>query len=136
MMIIGISSILNRLCSFKLPDLCHRRSTDDFSDLKKLRLVYETTLPDGLHWTHSDRIQFKDTGICLPIAMHPYLTAMAYFIPRNQANMFHEENRMPLQECEVYMDENIVLRFRQTDNNSVVEQRYPYTVPVDPLCVP
>jgi hypothetical protein len=68
--------------------------------------------------------------------MHPYLTAMAYFIPRNQANMFHEENRMPLQECEVYMDENIVLRFRQTDNNSVVEQRYPYTVPVDPLCVP
>jgi hypothetical protein len=135
-MVIGISMILDRLRNLMLPGLCHRRLADNFSEVKKLRLVYETTLPEGLHWTHSHTLRYKDTGLRLPIAVHPYLTAMEYFTPAKQATMLHEQTKMPLQECEVYMDENIVLSFCRVDKNSAMEKNFAYTVPVDPLWVP
>jgi hypothetical protein len=107
--------------------------------MKTLRLVYKTRLPDGLHWAHLDPVQYKEANTSVPIAMHPYITAMEHFWSEVQLATLATDYAMPLFECQIFMDKELVLRFYRVDNEripNVVEETFPYSLPVDPLCIP
>ncbi|KAH7084667.1 hypothetical protein BKA63DRAFT_745 [Paraphoma chrysanthemicola] len=99
------------------------------------KIVFESTLPAGLHWTHSETIHYKDSNTKVPISLHPYHNAMAEVLSLPWESLLNEVNRLPLTRCDMFIDGTLVRRFQRA-GTVVTEETYPYELPVDPLCVP
>jgi len=133
---LGLQIIIDRLRRLVLPGLANQHPFDAFAGVKTLRLVFQEALPDGLHWMHSDVVKFKHPSTRVPISAHPYLSIAEMMRNENQPTRFDKDCLLPLDKIEFYVDDSLVFSCHRGDGNSVVHERHPYTMPVDPLCVP
>ncbi|KAF2833593.1 hypothetical protein CC86DRAFT_376733 [Ophiobolus disseminans] len=134
-MLHGLHFTLTQLIDLEMHGLEDRYPVEDFAQMKTLRLSFETALPDGLHWAHSEVVRYKDPAMSMPIAMHPYPSVLGVTDFGKMAKYLLKTNPIPLERAEVYMGKILVLPFSRSNQKGAVPETFPYTIPVDPLLV-
>jgi hypothetical protein len=121
-----------------------RYPATEFTALKILKIVFDTSQADGLHWLHASppyrtmrEVQYVDARARLPVSIHPYVSFMwsvehirDFFL--NMGGVLHRTT------CEVYIDHHLVMRWKAlaVEDDSIrgpLREEFPYTVPVDPV---
>jgi hypothetical protein len=139
----ALHQVVTQFWKIKLPPL-QRYPATEFTALKILKIVFDTSQADGLHWLHVGppyrtmrQVRYVDESARLPVAIHPYVSFM-WSMVRIQDFFLNTGGVLHRTTCEVYIDHHLVVRWKaltvKDDNiRGPLREQFPYTVPVDPV---
>jgi hypothetical protein len=118
-----------------LSDGMDPQCSDSVATLKTMKLVFETTIPDGAHWTQDRIVKYHDPTTVLPVSTHPYWSAFAYDY-YDDRRLFCGLPDLHFIEWEFYVDDLLVRRMSRDENGGLQDKLFAFEVPVDPVFIP
>jgi hypothetical protein len=129
---LGLSLVMYMIQMLTFPSIAEY-PTEDFAGVKTLKVVFDTGLAVGLHWSVSGiSLQYENPEAKYAVSLHPAATAgeIAYHLTTLRAQL---QTALPLETCELYVGDALVKKVHGLRGPDSEMEWFPWDTPHDPI---